>query len=127
MSDIEISSRLDKKNNQNSNFSNEEWNDHIFANMKKNKDGSWQFDYDQNIKILFESASPSSTDLWPIWEVITSEVLLFKGELSTLLSNETLKKMHESKNFNSHEISGIGHTPTLNTQFEQESILNFLL
>jgi len=43
------------------------------------------------------------------------------------LSNETLKKMHAIKNFISHEIKGIGHTPTLNTQFEQESILKFLL
>jgi hypothetical protein len=77
--------------------------------------------------VLFEAASPSTTDLWPIWEAVTSEVLLFKGELSTLLSKETLKKMHEIKNFNSHEISGIGHTPTLNSQFEQKSILNFLL
>ena len=109
------------------NFSNQEWNDHIFANMKENKDGSWQFDYDQNIKVLFEAASPSSTDLWPIWELITSKILLFKGELSTLLSRHTLKKMHETKSFKSHEISGIGHTPTLNTQFEQASILNFLL
>ena len=86
-----------------------------------------EFDYDQSIRVLFEAASPSSTDLWPIWEAITSEVLLFKGELSTLLSNETLEKMHEMQNFVSHEIEGIGHTPTLNTQFEQESILKFLL
>ena len=107
------------------NFSNQEWNDHIFANMKENKDGSWQFDYDQSIRVLFEAASPSATDLWPIWEAISSEILLFKGELSTLLSNETLKKMHAMKNFVSHEIKGIGHTPTLNTQFEQESILKF--
>ena len=67
------------------NFSNQEWNDHIFANMKENKDGSWQFDYDQSIRVLFEAASPSATDLWPIWEAINSEILLFKGELSTLL------------------------------------------
>ena len=107
------------------NFSNQEWNDHIFANMKENKDGSWQFDYDQSIRVLFEAASPSATDLWPIWEAISSEILLFKGELSTLLSNETLKKMHAMKNFISHEIKGIGHTPTLNTKFEQESILKF--
>ena len=107
------------------NFSNQEWNDHIFANMKENKDGSWQFDYDQSIRVLFEAASPSAIDLWPIWEAISSEILLFKGELSTLLSNETLKKMHVMKNFISHEIKGIGHTPTLNTQFEQESILKF--
>ena len=93
--------------------------------MKENKDGSWQFDYDQSIRVLFEAASPSATDLWPIWEAISSEILLFKGELSTLLSNVTIKKMHTMKNFISHEIKGIGHTPTLNTQFEQESILKF--
>ena len=109
------------------NFSNQEWNDHIFANMKENKDGSWQFDYDQSIKVVFESASPSDTDLWPIWEAITSKILLFKGELSTLLSKETLIKMHQKQDFISHEIKGIGHTPTLNTQFEKETILKFLL
>src|SRR5690606_4094848 len=78
--------------------------------------GRIAFDYDMRIAEPLVAADPAaSTDLWPAWKALAAKpVLVLRGELSDLLSAETVERMlAEAPGAEAVTVPGVGHPPTL--------------
>ena len=104
-----------------------DWKRYCTNNLKINEDHSYNFDYDQNIRVVYETAKLNLGDMWNIWEEINSNIFVIRGALSQLLSESTFKKMQAKENVISLEIPDTGHAPLLTSKFELDSIKAFLL
>ena len=104
-----------------------DWKRHCLNNLKINEDHSYNFDYDQNIRVVYETAKLNLGDMWNIWEEIDSSIFVIRGALSQLLSEYTFKQMQSKDRVKSLEIPDTGHAPLLTSKVELDSIKAFLL
>jgi pimeloyl-ACP methyl ester carboxylesterase len=84
--------------------------------MTLGSNGRIVFDYDMKIaEPLRELSAESQLDLWPAWEALAGRPLLvLRGGLSDLLSEETLRLMIERvPEAQAVTLENVGHTPTL--------------
>jgi len=89
------------------------------------KDNKWRLHYDPK---AVASREIKVTDLWARWDHITASVLTVWGKQSTLLSEETVRKMQNSgPGTKVLAIEGVGHCPGLTTELEINTIKEFLL
>ena len=82
----------------------------------RERDGEIVFDYDMNIALPFKTGGATPPiDLWPLFAALAQRPLLvIRGEISQLLSEETFRKMQEvapQAQFTS--VRGVGHAPEL--------------
>ena len=92
--------------------------------------GSYVMHYDPAIAVPFrdQSAGTADIDLWPYYDAIRCPTLVIRGELSDLLSRETLKAMSErGPRAATVEISGVGHAPMFMDQSQIDIVKHFLL
>ena len=92
--------------------------------------GSYVMHYDPAIAVPFrdQSAGTADIDLWPYYDAIRCPTLVTRGELSDLLSRETLKAMNErGPRAATVEISGVGHAPMFMDQSQIDIVKHFLL
>ena len=68
-----------------------EWLDMAHSSARRLPDGAWTFHYDPRISEQFIHDTPRDT--WADWENIRCPLMLVRGELSPLLSVETMTKM----------------------------------
>lgn len=97
-------------------FALEDWLDMAKRVMVLGANGRVAYDYDMSIAEPFNTAAaPPSVDLWPAFEALAGRpLLLLRGELSTILSEETAREM--SRRVPELEIVTLartGHAPTL--------------
>ncbi len=94
----------------------EEWRG-INTPLLVERDGGWGYRYDPKIAVPFSQADPKAAAmgeaiLWQSLAAIRHPVLVVRGELSDLLSRETVAKMVASgQAVSSAEIEGVGHAP----------------
>lgn len=92
-------------------------------------DGSIHFDYDPTIAEPFRLATGRpDVDMWPLFDVLaTHPVLVVRGELSELFTDETLQTMaSRSPNVATVSVAGAGHAPELDEPEAVAAIDRFL-
>ena len=124
----------------------EDWDFFIQHSIKKNDDNTYSFRYDLGI---FNSLSDNAElnkelrgeGIWDLWEKLTMPILLIWGNVSTMLTSDTIKKMQQVRNMDKITICNVGHTPhfmneELNEvvsiwlqhgQLKQDKIRNFII
>ena len=83
--------------------------------VRAKPDGRLRVHYDPAIAVPFDAAAPhKDLDLWTFWEQIRCPTLAIRGELSDLLSRETVERMRTTgPRASAVEIAGVGPAPTL--------------
>lgn len=97
--------------------------------MAEGPGGRIAFDYDMKIAEAFQSANGTApADMWPAFRNLAGRPLLvLRGELSDLLSVETLNRMkREVPDLEATTIERVGHAPTLEEAAAQEAIARLL-
>lgn len=96
------------------------------------KDNHWEKHYDLRIADPMAGQTAkfvqnSETLLWAAYESLSAPVLVVRGELSDLLTEDTAQQMLQ-RNLNSrlHTVANVGHAPTLRTPEQIQPILQFL-
>ncbi len=93
------------------------------------ENGRIAFDYDMKIAEPFNAPPPDvEVDLWPFYRALAGRpVLALRGELSDILSPETLKRMgSEFEGVETCTIPHVGHTPSLAEPEAQAAIARLL-
>lgn len=109
------------------NLTDEEWKD--FAhNIFRDDDGILRLDYDPAIALPFKSSESTPPDLWPQFEsIVSTPMLLIRGEISDLLNPACSEKMLKLKpDLDYVEVPNTGHVPTLNEAISRAAIDSFL-
>ncbi|KLI64038.1 alpha/beta fold hydrolase [Aurantiacibacter marinus] len=90
--------------------------------------GRISFDYDMKIAEPFLQPPPAPVDMWPLFGALAGRpVLALRGELSDILSPETLAKMKsEMPEMEAVTVPGVGHVPTLEEPSAQAAIARLL-
>jgi pimeloyl-ACP methyl ester carboxylesterase len=96
--------------------------------VRRKPDGGYRVHYDPAIAVPFNAAAPhQDIELWPFWGRIRCPTLVIRGELSDLLTRETVERMRSSgPRAQAVEIPGVGHAPTL-MQADQIAIVRDFL
>jgi pimeloyl-ACP methyl ester carboxylesterase len=97
--------------------------------LRRESDGGWRMHYDPAIAVPFNATKPQKdVDLWPTWEAIRCPTLVLRGELSDLLTSETVERMKTTgPRARAVEFAGIGHAPTLLRPDQIRVVREFLL
>lgn len=109
------------------NLTEEEWKDFAHS-IFRDDNGVLRLDYDPAIAVPFKSSESSSPNLWPQFEsIVSTPMLVIRGELSDLLNLACIKKMLNLKpDLNYVEVPETGHVPTLNETISRAAIDSFL-
>jgi pimeloyl-ACP methyl ester carboxylesterase len=74
-----------------------------------------------------DSAASGEAMLWQVYDALTCEVLLLRGQQSDLLDQETAQMMTErGPRARLVEFDGVGHAPTLVADHQVQTVVNFL-
>ncbi len=101
--------------------------------VKRQSDGSLSLHYDPSIGVPIramtkEAAQGAQAVLWPIYDQITAQTLLLRGQQSDLLTLETAQAMQtRGPKATLVEFAGVGHAPTLNDETQVGTVAEFLL
>ena len=101
--------------------------------VKRQSDGSLSLHYDPSIGVPIramteEAAQGAQAVLWPIYDQITAQTLLLRGQQSDLLTLETAQAMQSrGPQATLVEFAGVGHAPTLNDETQVGPVVEFLL
>lgn len=92
--------------------------------------GRIAFDYDMKIAEPFQSAGADApaVDMWPVFRALAgSPLVVVRGELSDILSAETLERMkREVPELETVTVARTGHAPTLEEPAVQQAIVRLL-
>ena len=101
--------------------------------VKRQSDGRLSLHYDPAIGVPIramteEAAQGAQAVLWPIYDQITAQTLLLRGQQSDLLTLETAQAMQSrGPQATLVEFAGVGHAPTLNDETQVGPVVEFLL
>ncbi len=97
--------------------------------VRRQADGSYSMHYDPAIAVPFNATAPhKDIALWPFWDAIACPTLAIRGELSDLLTRETLAQMAScGPKASTLELAGVGHAPTLIHADQIAPVKDFLL
>jgi pimeloyl-ACP methyl ester carboxylesterase len=110
------------------NYSPEDWLAAAHRHCREEK-GKIVFDYDPAIAEAFKTVGAApEVDLWPLFAALAQKPLLIvRGELSQLLSAETVRKMRDAApGAEFVEVAGTGHAPMLDEPEAVAAIDGFL-
>jgi pimeloyl-ACP methyl ester carboxylesterase len=96
--------------------------------VRAKPDGRFRVHYDPAIAVPFNASAPhQDLELWPFWEQVACPTLVIRGELSDLLSRETVARMKSTgPRATAVEIAGVGHAPTLMQPAQIAIVRDFL-
>lgn len=109
--------------------------DSFWENFARNnfemRDGKLQPRYDAAISDVLagDGGSAQPPDLWSAWDGLSDMlVLVIRGEISDLLSAETVAEMsrRHPQDFHAVEVPRVGHAPMLDEDIAVEAIMGFL-
>lgn len=109
-------------------YGREDWLKMARRNCRE-RDSVIAFDYDMVIGDAFKTAGPApKADLWPLFAALAQKPLLVvRGALSDLLSDEAIEKMREvAPNARVVEVPNVGHAPMLDEPAAVAAIDAFL-
>ena len=112
-------------------FTTADWLAFAHRTCTRQADGTIAFAYDPAVSHSIGDAQPAAAlpDLWPLWQALGAKpVLVIRGELSDLLSAETVETMaaHHPGYFAAVEVPRVGHAPLLNEPDALAAITRFL-
>lgn len=112
-------------------FDNDNWLKFAHRTCIQMPDGRIKFAYDPAISEGLSGDDPSAvpTDLWPMWDLLTTiPALVIRGAHSDILSEETVKEMgsRHSADFTAVDIPQRGHAPMLDEPDALQAIEAFL-
>lgn len=98
--------------------------------LKQMENGNWRLHYDPAIAETFLQAMSSGDEmanLWGPFEQIKSPMLAIRGQLSDILTPETLQRMHQRAKAPLWSLvePGVGHTPMLHKQTTTAALMGF--
>jgi hypothetical protein len=95
---------------------------------KENKHNIPVLDMDVNISKAINQVGAQKGDPWQLFDSLkNTETLVLRGELSDILTDDILTKMHnENPNINSAVIPDRGHVPLLNEKDSLSAVDEFL-
>ncbi|WP_270376171.1 alpha/beta fold hydrolase [Marinicauda sp. Alg238-R41] len=95
---------------------------------KEREDGRIVHDYDMAIAQAFDSGDGGLPDLWPLFDALKPvPVLLVRGALSDLLTEDTARKMEQRHpDLRLVTVERIGHAPMLTEPAAAQAITTFL-
>jgi pimeloyl-ACP methyl ester carboxylesterase len=111
-------------------YGDDEWLAFARRLFREDADGVPRLAYDPAIAIPFAAIDPAAppADLWPMWDALAPlPILTLRGELSDILSRETLVEMgRRHPGMDSVTVPGVGHAPTLDEPEAVAAIERFL-
>ena len=109
-------------------FDTQDWLAFAKRLMVVGNSGRISFDYDMKIAEPFSAPAEAPVDMWPLFKAFGDiPVLGLRGELSDILSAETLARMQtELPDFTAVTVPRVGHVPTLEEPVSQQAIAQFL-
>ncbi|MET0587403.1 MAG: alpha/beta hydrolase [Novosphingobium sp.] len=112
-------------------FGPDDWMAFARRTGREEPDGTIRFAYDPAIAAGVEGDEPATVppDLWPLWDALSAKpVLVLRGELSDLLSLETVKQMaaRHTGPFVHADVPLRGHAPLLDEPVALQAIELFL-
>ena len=110
-------------------YTREQWKHMARRSMKRGKDGRISPDYDPRIAEPFrEPGNAASADLWPAWAALAKiPLLVLRGELSDLLSTETVVRMKKATpQAEFVTVPDVGHAPMLDEPASRAAIARLL-
>ncbi|MCC6609421.1 MAG: alpha/beta hydrolase [Burkholderiales bacterium] len=96
--------------------------------VRQQPDGAYCLHYDPRLAEPFNASRPhQDVELWGMWDTIACPTLVIRGELSDLLTRETVAEMQE-RGPRAHvaEVAGVGHAPTLMKPDQIAMVRSFL-
>ena len=76
--------------------------------------GQWRQHYDPKLAEPFKAGFSEPVALWPLWDAVACPVLILRGTLSDILTEETAAEMVARKPGTTLvEFAGVGHAPML--------------
>ena len=122
---------LKTMNGQNfANYTQEDWLKFANNTFREQADGTLVADYDPHVGTAVRESQEAAVpvDMWPLFQSLANiPILCLRGEMSDILSAETLKKMAElHPKFTGITVSGRGHTPDLREPQSIAAIKDFL-
>lgn len=105
-----------------------DWLRHAKRLMYVGPHGRISYDYDMKIADLFDAEPQPAGDLWPAFRALAGRpVLALRGELSDILSAETLNRMQQDlPEMEAVTVPRTGHVPTLAEPQAQAAIARLL-
>jgi len=104
-----------------------QWRSLAESTCRRTPEGRYRLKYDPGIALPFKQATPTATDLWPIWDAIRCPTLLIRGEESDLLSRETAQQMQSRGPKPARvDVPGVGHAPMLMSDDQIDPVADFL-
>lgn len=95
--------------------------------------GPLRLHYDPSIALAFKSATQEAAQqgealLWQLYDQITAQTLLLRGQVSDLITHETAQAMAQrGPHARVVEFEGVGHAPTLVVERQFSTVADFLL
>ena len=112
------------------NYTDEDWAAFAKRTCTELPDGRVDFAYDAAISkpIQSDETVTDPVDMWPMFGALNNvPVLTIRGQLSDILSSQTVKKMSQShSNFTSRDLPHVGHAPMLDEPDSLKAIDSFL-
>jgi len=91
-----------------------EWEHMARISAEHCDDGRIRLNYDPRIVDgITNAATLSDVDLWPLWAMITQQLLILRGGDSDVLSSDTMHRMMIDKQAEAVTFAGVGHAPAL--------------
>jgi pimeloyl-ACP methyl ester carboxylesterase len=109
-------------------FTTQDWLALAKRLMVVSNSGRISYDYDMKIAEAFAGIPDEPADMWPFFAAFgDTPVLGLRGELSDILSAETLARMQaELPDVTAVTVPRVGHVPTLEEPAAQTAIARFL-
>jgi pimeloyl-ACP methyl ester carboxylesterase len=107
----------------------EQWTHYARTHVRQNDAGLWTRAFDSKIANNFYTQPLGQEDLWTFWDRITQPVLLIRGQLSVLLTEEIANRMDARKTASKMDfitIEGAGHVPSLYTTSQIKLLYDWL-
>jgi len=108
-----------------------QWRELARNTVRPDGQGGWACHYDRGIVTAFGQAAAAldgrDMELWPLYDAIRCPTLAIRGELSDLLTRETLAAMAErGPQAKTAEVPGVGHAPTFMHDAQVALVREFL-
>lgn len=95
------------------------------TSARRTDDGSWTHDYDPAIVDAYLAGGPRQ--LWTEWDAVGAETLVLRGTETHILPATELDEMRSrGPETEVLELPGVGHSPSLDTDEQVETIVSFL-
>lgn len=95
-------------------FTDEQWQGLVESSARVLDNGDVGLAYDPGIAVPLRAMPVEDIDMWPVWNEVSSPVLVIRGEESDVLLAETAENMTGTGPGARLEVlAGIGHAPTL--------------